>query len=233
MRYWFFPLIFALSASAHGKSHDHKQGHKHPGNPTKSCAEDEWPWSDGRCVKKNCPPDWIRDSSGACMCPGGQVPNSIGQCGCPPGTEKALGGNYCQKQCKPDIPIVIDCRKGFIPTPKKDGCMCLPGLVPKGQDCVCQYEEQYFDGEKCVCPYGQVWKENECVCPNEQQVFDGNKCVCFWEGQVLDGDDCVCPAGTEFFFEEGGCVPVPTPNCPSGVKTGKLAKSKICKTAQY
>jgi hypothetical protein len=228
MRYWFLPLIFALCASAHDKPHDHKHGHKPPSKPTTSCAKDEFQWYDGKCVKQQCPPDRFRNSSGACVCLEGQVLNSIGQCVCPSGTEKAPGGNYCQTICMPDPPII--CRERFTLTPEEYKCICLPGLVQEGDD--------------CVCPYGQVWKENKCVCLYEGQVFDGDKCVCptgqRFEGnkcascpygKILEGNDCVCPAGTKFSSAEGRCVP--TPSCPSGVQTGKLAKSRICKTAQY
>ncbi len=197
MRYWFLPLAFALCASAHNKPHDHKHGHNTPNSPT--CAQDEFQWYDGKCVKQKCPPDRIWNSYGACVCPEGQVPNSIGQCVCPPGTEKALVGNYCKTICKSDC--TITCRERFILAQGECKCICLPGLVQVGDD--------------CICPYRQVWKEN--------------KCVCLYEGQVLDGDKCVCPDGTNFSSVEGRCVP--RPNCPSGVQTGKLAMSRICKTA--
>jgi hypothetical protein len=206
--------MFALCASAHEKPHDHKHGHNPPSEPTASCAKDEFPWYDGKCVKQECPSDRIRNSSGACVCPEGQVPNSIGQCVCPSGTEKAPSGNYCQTIYKPDPQII--CRERFTLTPGEYKCICLPGLVQKGND--------------CVCPSGQVWKENKCVCPTGQR-FEGNKCASCPYGKILEGNDCVCPAGTKFSSAEG-CY-VPTLSCLSGVQTGKLAKSRICKTAQY
>jgi hypothetical protein len=108
-------------------------------------------------------------------------------------------------------------------------CVCPSGTekAPGGNYCqtICKPDPPIICRErftlipeecKCICLPGLVQEGDDCVCPY---------------GLVFDEGKCVCPAGTKFSSAEGRCVP--EPSCPSGVQTGKLAKSRICKTAQY
>ncbi|KAE9367965.1 hypothetical protein N431DRAFT_416968 [Stipitochalara longipes BDJ] len=92
----------------------------------------------GQCVYPPCPDGQFRINTHCIpICPAGQI-LSGGQCVCAPGTEKAPGGNYCQRICQPCGTANITCPTGSGQIPEGNKCVCPAGKELSSKTGLCE-----------------------------------------------------------------------------------------------